>query len=74
MKASVIRVGMASMQVCVPDDWNDIQALIFANRNNPCGTKRGWQIRKIGDELLDGDPERVTCENHKDFVHIMLDA
>lgn len=72
--AEVSRVGLLDMQVCVPKDWTDEQARSFAESENPCGTRCGWQIRKEGDECLQGCEERVQCEDREDFVHIMLDA
>ena len=70
----VTRHGIIDMQVCVPSTFTDIDVLAFAERNNPCGTSNGWFIRKDGDKLLAGDPERVQCEDRQDCVHIMLDA
>jgi hypothetical protein len=62
------------MQVCVPTEWTDEQAIAFGESENPCGTMHGWAIRREGDELLEGDPERVPCAKREGFVHIMLDA
>ncbi len=72
--ADVIKVGGLSMQVCVPKEWSDEQALCFANSENPCGTTGGWFIRREGDAKLEGDPERSRCDKYEDRVHIMLDA
>lgn len=62
------------MQVCVPSDWKDEDVEAFANRENPCGTTNGWQIRREGSRLLAGCKERVCCEDRDKHVHIMLDA
>lgn len=74
MKAEVTRTGALSMQVCVPADWTDTQVLKFSNEENLCGTTNGWFIRKEGDKLLNGAPERNPCNAKAGFVHIMLDA
>jgi hypothetical protein len=74
MTAEVTQRGALDMQVCVPDDWTDEQARDFASRQNPCGTHNGWQIRRDGDPMLAGAPERVKCEGRDGHVHIMLDA
>lgn len=74
MKAEVIRNGIFSMQVCVPGDFTDEQITNFANTENPCGTKRGWAVRKEGHELIAGDAERVKCSLIDNCVHVMLDA
>ncbi|MDD5207020.1 MAG: hypothetical protein PHS17_16465 [Desulfobacterales bacterium] len=74
MEAEVTRRTALCMQVCVPEKWNDEQVVDFANRENPCGTTHGWQIRREGDRLLVGDKERVQCSERVGFVHIMLDA
>ncbi len=63
-----------SMQVCVPATTTDAEVLAFAEKNNPCGTEGGWQIRREGDESLGGAPERVSCASVTNHVHIMLDA
>ena len=75
-KAAVTRLGVLDMQVCVPEEWTDDRVIKFANSENPCGATGGWQIRKEGDPLLMGDPERQSCYDpkRKDFVHIMLDC
>ena len=70
----VTRVGVFDMQVCVPKEWTDAQAVEFANSANPCGTHAGWGVRKEGSKFLKGDPERVPCKDRKGMVHIVLDA
>lgn len=74
MEPQVTRVGALDMQVCVPSDWTDEDVKQFANRENPCGTQLGWQIRKQGSELLAGADERTPCADDENKVHIMLDA
>jgi hypothetical protein len=74
MGAEVTKYGVFDMQVCVPSDWNDEQALAFAQQEYPCGTTNGWLIRREGSKYLNGDAERVPCEKRKGHVHIMLDA
>ena len=70
----VTQLGALSMQVCVPDNYTDDQAISFAEQEYPCGTINGWFIRREGDESLSGCHERVSCEGRPGFVHIMLDA
>jgi hypothetical protein len=72
--AEVTRRGALDCQVCVPAAFTDEQVLAFANAENPCGTERGWHIRRAGDPALRGDAERVCCEGRPGFVHLMLDA
>ncbi len=74
MEPTIIRNTPLAMQVCVPEDWTDEQVLEFAGSNNPCGTTYGWAIRKDGEEVLGGGPERAQCTDNKEFVHIILDA
>jgi len=71
---SVAHFGIFDMQVCIPKDWTDKQILDFAESAYPSATSNGWQIRKEGDEDLNGDPERAQCHDFKDFVHVVLDA
>lgn len=73
-KPEVTRVEILDMQVCVPEDWTDVQVEEFANKENFCGTENGWRIRKEGSELLDGSPERNPCSERNGCVHITLDA
>ena len=72
--AEVTRRGCLDMQVCVPAEWTDEEVKKFAERENPCGTAAGWQIRKEGDPALVGHPERNACASRSGFVHITLDA
>lgn len=74
MTAEVTRKGGLDMQVCVPADWTDAQALEFAEQQYPCGTQHGWQIRRQGDPHLRGAPERAPCHSKPDHIHITLDA
>jgi hypothetical protein len=74
MSAEVTKYGSLDMQVCVPDDWTDEQVGIFAEQRYPCGTTAGWQIRREGEESLQGAKERTPCEKRPGHVHIMLDA
>ena len=74
MSAEVTRAGALDMQVCVPSKWTNKQVVDFANRSNLCGTKNGWHVRKNGDRLLNGDPERQPCSGRVGYVHVMLDA
>jgi hypothetical protein len=71
---SITKRGTLDMQVCVPSEWTDEQVKSFAERENPCGTTHGWQIRREGDEALVGSKERVQCASISTNVHIMLDA
>jgi hypothetical protein len=72
--AEVVRFGVLDTQVCVPATWTDDEVKYFTDTMNPCGTNRGWGIRKNGDAALQGDLERRPCAKRKGFVHIMLDA
>lgn len=74
MTASVSKIGALDMQVCVPADWSDNKVIAFAEQANPCGTEHGWHVRRVGDALLRGCNERVTCSKDSTMVHIMLDA
>lgn len=73
-RAVVTKRRGLSMQVCVPRDWSDSRVLEFAEQENPAGTELGWQIRRQGAALLEGDDERVPCKQREGFVHIMLDV
>jgi hypothetical protein len=74
MEAEITHHGVLDIQVCVPKNWSDAEILDFANSINPSGTTGGWVLRKQGDSLLYGDPERQPCTKHPDKIHVMLDA
>ena len=67
----VIRNGVFSCQVCVPESYTDDEVKSFADTHNLCGTENGWFVR---DENPDGSPKRVACSERKGFVHLVLDA
>lgn len=71
--ASVTRLGALNMQVCVPVSWTDAEVKTFADRENPCGTANGWQIR-TEPKWLAGCPVRNPCSAGNGMVHITLDA
>lgn len=73
-KPEVTRRGALDMQICVPADYTDADAVAFANMEVLCGTDHGWQIVRKGDRFLAGDDERVPCQNRAGFVHIMVCA
>ena len=50
----VIKPGALDMQVCVPHHWSDNQVMWFAQEEWPCGTAKGWTIRRQGHALLTG--------------------
>jgi len=74
MNAEVLKKGCFDIQVCVPSYWSNEQTKVFADSEYPCGTENGWRIRHEGDKLLAGDPERVSCSDKFNYVHIMMDA
>jgi hypothetical protein len=61
------------MQVCIPEDWTDQQAIDFGEADNPCGTTYGWTVR-TGERIREGDLERGPCEDREGYVHLVLDA
>jgi len=73
-KSEVTRIGLCSLQVCVPKNYTDQQVTDFANRDSPTGISSKWIIRKEGNPDLQNDPERQQCNERPDFVHIMLDC
>jgi len=74
MEAEVTKIRALDMQVCVPKGWSDNQVIEFAEKENPCGTRNGWFIRKQESERLAGSDERVQCEKNKNNCHIILEA
>lgn len=75
LEPQVVRIGMWSIQVCVPKDWADERIIAFAEEKYPAGTVGGWHVRKDGDPSLGGDPARNPCHDHEDEkVHVVLDA
>ena len=72
-KPEIVRCGALNVQVCVPENWTDHQAVEFAEKHYPCGTTLGWCVRK-DPELLGDDPERNPCSKRKGCVHIMMDC
>jgi hypothetical protein len=70
----VIRMGLASLQVCVPREFSDKQVEDFANGVQPTCIGHGWAIRHEGNPDLKGCHERVDCEKRRACVHVMLDC
>lgn len=66
--------NLLDIQVCVPATFTDDEVRAFAERECPCGTDNGWQVRRQGSERLAGCDERVQCESRPEYVHIMLEA
>lgn len=71
---TVVQYTGFAMQVCVPKTFTDEQVVEFAEKSHPkFFDTKSWSIRREGSELLAGDPERVTCDELPNHVHIMLD-
>lgn len=66
-QAIVTRANLFSVQVCVPKGYSDTKVVECAEELNPCGTERGWMIRRDA-------PERAQCERFSSHEHITLDA
>lgn len=71
---AVIRVALASIQVCVPAEASDAEVEEFANSQHPTGIDSPWRIRRAGDPALAGAPERNQCASREGCVHIVLDC
>lgn len=67
MAEFVTQYGILDIQVCVPREYTDDQAISFAEGEYPSGVTSGWKVR-------DDDPVRVTCSLHPENVHITMDA
>lgn len=73
-EATLLRIGVLGIEVCVPKNWTDEQVLEFVKADKMCVSKTGFEIVREGDKSLKGEPERRQCKIHKKNVHIMLHA
>lgn len=74
-EGTVLRIGVFSMQICVPTVWDDASIVNWANAAYPSGLGPGWQIARAGSASLGDDPERVPCADRAEtHVHLVLDA
>lgn len=76
----LLRHHLLSIQVCVPAAWTDEQVIAFGHSVAPRGTTNGWEFRDVEghDEKgrpadRHGDPIRQSCDQHPDFVHVVLE-
>jgi hypothetical protein len=74
MSAVVLEMNLFALRVCVPADWAEAEIIAFAEKENPCGTTHGWQIRREGSPFLEGAKERVQCASLSTNVHLVLEA
>lgn len=65
--AMITLAGFMNIQVCVPKDMSDDDAISFAESKYPCGTTNGWMVSTRVDQ-------RVQCEERAGCCHILLDA
>ncbi len=65
MEATITQMAALNVQVCVPVEWTDEQAIAFAEKEYPCGTTNGWCPGKF---------DRVNCAERTGMVHVVLDA
>lgn len=83
---AVLRFGGLDMQVCVPAEWSDDEIVAFAqseNRKTVDGIvsdekanevgAMNLAIRREGDKMLGGYPERNPCSERPGYVHVVLD-
>lgn len=69
---NIARMGWLSIQVCVPAEFTDEEAIAAGEKLCRCGTEFGWHV--ASSEQIGGDPERVTCTKYPENVHIVLIA
>ena len=62
---TVTRHALLNIQVCVPKEWSNKQAIEFAEREYPAGTELGWCAGRLA---------RVNCDNGDNMIHVVLDA
>ena len=70
----MMRRSVLWCQVCVPEDYGPEEIRIFAEREDPCGTRNGWQLLEEGHELLRGQPAAMECAERPGYVHRVLVA
>jgi hypothetical protein len=69
-KAVITRTGIFDCQVCVPKTYTDEQVLDLVERQYEM---RGG-VRREGDKMLGGDPERAQCTKYPENCHIVVDV
>lgn len=74
MKPEIIKISGLAMQICVADEWSNMQAISFSEKENPCGTEFGWSVCKDGEAPLLGCPSRNKCAERVGFIHMLLVA
>lgn len=68
----VIRSPLLYVQICIPEDWTDEQALEFVETEKPSGLSLGWQIHKQEEGALGGACIRAPCDQKDGFVHVVF--
>lgn len=58
----VLEARFASLRLCVPGGWTDLQVLEFAEDEHACGALSGWRIRG----------ERVACLDGDGMAHVVV--
>jgi hypothetical protein len=67
---TVVRHSILSIQVCIPKEWTDEQAEAFAFG---ASDMHPVVMRRNGDSLLAGYPERNQCDELPGHVHVVFD-
>lgn len=73
-KPHVLKIGLASIKVCVPKGWDDDEVESFTNGSHMTGLDHGWHIRRQAEYKDDESKERMECERYEGYVHIVLDC
>ena len=73
-RMQIINKYIFSTQVCAEESATDQEIEEYVNCVLPTGLDSKWVIRKQGDTVLEGDPERQPCEDKSGWVHVMLDC
>ncbi len=63
---SVLQAKLLGLQICVPKDYTDEQAVRVGESRWPCCTSTGWHV--------DERQGRVVCSKDADMVHVVLVA
>jgi hypothetical protein len=75
-QATILRIGLDTMRICVPKDWTEEQILAWAKAQEPMTIRDSefpsWKICRNGCAALAGTEERIVCEASPDHVHHLL--
>ena len=78
-KPCILKQTVEAIQICIPDSWTDAEIVTYCDAMSlgmsyEFGYKSlHWTLCHDGHPLLNGLPERCSCDSKENYNHVVLE-